>query len=182
MEKDSTKFIYLHLFGSIQERIQLEEIESQVELDFGRPVRESQSTINPADFFDVRRQQYHSTALLKEMLSILPSNAEKMLGIIEVDLFIPILTFVFGEAQLNGPVGIVSTARLRQEFYGLPPNNGLMHRRLIKEIKHELGHNYGLVHCSSRECVMSAANNISSVDAKGQTFCASCSDFLRAHV
>jgi len=182
MEKDNTKYIYLHLFGNIEEHIHLEEIENQVATDFGHPVREFRSGINPIEFFDAKRQQYYSTAILKEMLNILPADVEKMLGVVEVDLFIPILTFVFGEAQLDGSVGIVSTARLRQEFYSLPPNDALLHRRLIKEVKHELGHTYGLVHCSARECVMSAANNISSVDAKGTAFCASCKDFLRAHI
>lgn len=182
MEKSDTKYIYLHLFGNIEDHIRLEELKGQVATDFGHPVREFRSSINPIEFFDVRRQQYYSTAILKEMLSILPADADKMLGIIEVDLFIPILTFVFGEAQLEGSVGIVSTTRLRQEFYSLPSNDELLHRRLVKEVKHELGHTYGLVHCSLRDCVMSAANNISNVDSKGPSFCASCKDFLRTHV
>lgn len=102
-----------------------------------------------------------------------------MIGITSPDLFIPILTFVFGEAQLDGNVGIVSLARLHQEFYGLPPQQALLQRRLIKEMKHELGHTFGLVHCSLRGCVMSMANTIADVDAKGSFFCEGCKELLR---
>lgn len=177
MKKDI--YIYILLIGEAEKVIDLREVEENVKKDFGFPTRTSQSKINPDNFYDPARKQYHSTKILKEMLDELPSNALKMIGIISSDLFIPILTFVFGEAQLGGNVGIVSLARLQQEFYGLPPNQALLQRRLIKELKHELGHTFGLVHCSLRECVMSVANNIADVDAKGISFCEGCKELLR---
>ena len=159
--------------------IGLREVEENIKKDFGFPTKTLQSKINPEDSYDPARKQYHSTKILKKMLDELPSDASKMIGITSPDLFIPILTFVFGEAQLDGKVGIVSLARLQQEFYGLPPNQALLQRRLIKEIKHELGHTFGLVHCSLRECVMFVANNIADVDAKGSSFCEGCRGLLR---
>ena len=179
MKKVKNRYIYILLIGKAAQLIGLKELEEQIKKDFGLPTKTLQSTINPEDSYDPARKQYHSTKILKEMLDELPSDALKMIGIIASDLFIPILTFVFGEAQLDGKVGIVSLARLQQEFYGLPPNQALLQRRLIKEIKHELGHTFGIVHCSLRECVMSVANNIADVDSKGSSFCDSCRELLR---
>lgn len=179
MKKAKGKYIYILLIRKAAQLIDLKEVEEQIKKDFGFPIKTSQSTINPEDSYNAMRKQYHSTNILKEMLDELPSDALKMIGITSSDLFIPILTFVFGEAQLDGKVGIVSSARLRQEFYGLPPNQALLKRRLIKEIKHELGHTFGIVHCSLRECVMSVANNIADVDAKGSSFCEGCRELLR---
>ena len=177
MKKDN--YIYIHLIGDAGKAIGLKEVEENIRKEFGAATKISRSRINPQDSYDPARKQYHSTKILKEMLDELPSDASRMIGITSPDLFIPILTFVFGEAQLNGHVAIVSLARLQQEFYGLPPNQALLQRRLIKEIKHELGHTFGLVHCSLRECVMSLANTIADVDAKGFSFCEGCRELLR---
>jgi archaemetzincin len=179
MEKNTHKYIYILLIGEMAQSIDLREVEAHIKKDFGFSTKTIQSTIDPEDFYDPARKQYHSTKILKEMLDETPSDARKIIGITSVDLFIPILTFVFGEAQLDGKVGIVSLARLRQDFYGLPPNEALLQRRLTKELKHELGHTFGLIHCSLRECVMSVANTISDVDSKGISFCEGCRELLR---
>jgi archaemetzincin len=171
--------IYIHLIGEVEKLIDFRAVEEDIKKDLGYPTKTSQSKINPENFYDPARKQYHSTQILKEMLDELPSDASKMIGITCPDLFIPILTFVFGEAQLNGNVGIVSLARLQQEFYGLSPHQDLLQRRLLKELKHELGHTFGLVHCSLKRCVMSIATNIADVDAKGPTFCEGCRELLR---
>ena len=173
-------YIYIHLIGEVEKSIDFRAVEENIKKDFDYPTKTSQSKINPEDFYDPVRKQYHSTKMLKEMLAELPPDASKMIGITSPDLFIPILTFVFGEAQLDGNVGIVSLARLQQEFYGFPPHHALLHRRLVKEMKHELGHTFGLFHCSLKGCVMSIATNIADVDAKGPTFCEGCRELLRS--
>jgi archaemetzincin len=178
-DMDKPTYIAIHLIGDIEQSVDLKELEENIRKDFGRPTKISRSTIDPKNAYDPARKQYHSTRILKEMLDELPVDTSTMIGITSFDLFIPILTFVFGEAQLDGKVGIVSLARLQQEFYRLPPNRALLQKRLIKEIKHELGHTFGLVHCPFRECVMSVANNISDVDAKGSYFCEDCTELLR---
>jgi archaemetzincin len=94
--------------------------------------------------------------------------------ITSVDLFMPIFTFVFGLAKLNGTTGIVSTHRLRSEFYGLPPDEGLLKTRLIKEVVHELGHLLNLRHCPNYHCVMTSSNTADDLDVKGDQFCKSC--------
>jgi len=92
----------------------------------------------------------------------------------EVDLFIPILTFVFGEAQLGDTGALVSTHRLRPEFYGMPNDPELLRVRLLKEALHELGHTLGLQHCPDYLCVMSASHSVERIDLKRAGFCKAC--------
>ena len=128
-----------------------------------------------ADFaFNPVRGQYHSTEILKKILQKQPADRWKVLGVTEMDLYIPVLTFVFGEAQLADGGAVVSTHRLRQEFYGLPDNPELLRERLLKEAIHELGHTYGLRHCSEYSCVMSASNGVERIDLKSASFCPAC--------
>lgn len=128
----------------------------------------------PPESFEARRNQYYSTKILKEMLGDVPKDALKLLGVTDRDLCIPILTYVFGEAQVGGTAAVVSLARLRQEHYGLAPNRPLLLERLRKESLHELGHTFGLVHCPLRECVMYLSNTVVDVDTRGREFCWGC--------
>jgi archaemetzincin len=103
-----------------------------------------------------------------------PGDAGKLLAVTERDLFVPVLTFVFGQAQLGGRAAVVSLARLRQEFYGLEPNRECFLERAAKEALHETGHLFGLVHCADRSCAMSLATNVRQIDTKQAAFCAPC--------
>jgi archaemetzincin len=132
--------------------------------------------INMAVALDSGRRQYNSTALIAEVLGSLRCDRVKAIGITDVDLFIPVFTFVFGEAQLSGTVAIVSTYRLRNEFYGLPEDDTVLLERLEKECIHEIGHTFGLVHCVDYGCVMHASASVEEIDIKGSTFCFSCAD------
>ena len=91
-----------------------------------------------------------------------------------VDLFIPIFTFVFGLAQLNGNIGIISSHRLENQYYGLPKDKNLLGERLAKETIHELGHLFGLRHCSQYKCVMAISNTAEEVDIKDFQYCSNC--------
>ena len=133
----------------------------------------------PRSAYDPERDQFNSTKILKEILNHYSEEDEKIIGITGVDLFIPIFTFVFGEAQLGGKAAIVSYARLKQEFYGLPPNLPLLKERLVKEVIHELGHTFGLVHCEKKWCVMSFSASVKNVDFKKDSFCTDCAGLLK---
>ncbi len=124
------------------------------------------------------RHQYHATLILARLLRHHPDPTAKIVGITAVDLYIPVLTFVFGQAQLNGAGAVVSTYRLHNEFYGLPTDEGLLFERTIKETVHELGHAYGLVHCTDYQCVMHASPSVAEVDLKGAEFCSTCRDVM----
>jgi len=120
------------------------------------------------------RGQYNSTLMLSQLLSDPLEKADRILGVASVDLFIPILTYVFGEAQLNGRAAVVSTYRLRSEIYGLAPDPERMLARLVKEAAHELGHTFGLLHCPNPGCAMQASTYSEDIDLKGATLCDSC--------
>jgi archaemetzincin len=146
---------------------------------FGAPVRALE--LDEIDFaYDAGRKQYGSIPVLEMLARAAPVDAVKVLAVTEHDLFIPVLTFVFGHAQLGGRVGVVSLARLRQEFYGLPPNHGVFLGRSVKEALHETGHMYGLVHCADRTCAMSLATNVRQIDMKRAAFCERCAARLPA--
>jgi len=124
--------------------------------------------------YNPARGQYHSTEILKRLLQDPPAESWRILGVTDVDLFIPILTFVFGEAQLGDTGALVSTHRLRPEFYGMPNDPELLRVRLLKEALHELGHTLGLQHCPDYLCVMSASHSVERIDLKRAGFCRTC--------
>jgi archaemetzincin len=129
---------------------------------------------DPERSFDPSRGQYCSTTLLRLLLSSPPDAADRILGVSGVDLFAPVLTYVFGEAQLDGRVAVVSVHRLRTELYGLPRNDELVTERLVKEAIHELGHTFGLLHCAALACVMHASTYVEEIDLKPASYCDSC--------
>ena len=130
-------------------------------------------------FYSKNRKQYHSTLILAKILSYLPPGNGKIVGITHVDIFTPILTFLFGEAQLGGKGAIVSTHRLQNEFYGLPGDEDLLYIRTLKEVLHELGHTMGLIHCQHYECVMHFSTYVEDIDLKKAQFCPVCQNKLK---
>jgi archaemetzincin len=119
--------------------------------------------------YSPQRKQYHSSRLLVLLNDLIAkTDYNRALGIIEHDLFLPGLNFVFGEARMNGPVCVISTARLRSN------NDGVFRERLAKEAVHELGHSYGLDHCDTHSCVMFFSNSIEDTDKKSWHFCSDC--------
>ncbi len=128
--------------------------------------------------FNPLRRQYHSSEILKKILERPPDETWKVLGVTEMDLYSPVLTFVFGEALLANGGAVVSAHRLRQEFYGLPTDPALLHERLLKEALHELGHTYGLRHCADYTCVMSSSNGVERIDLKSAEFCPACAQLV----
>jgi archaemetzincin len=158
----------------------VEDVERAVAETFRLPVERHPPGFDPELAFDAPRGQYNSRMLLAQLVRDLRPHAARVLGITSVDLFIPVLTFVFGEAQLDGAAAIVSTHRLAPEQYGLPPSPQLLRQRLVKEAVHELGHTYGLVHCHEARCVMASSTYVEEIDLKGARLCARCAARVRA--
>lgn len=134
---------------------------------------------NPDYALDPRRGQYSSVEVMRAFAAAAPAGNQKVVGITNQDLFIPVLTFVFGQAQLKGRLALVSLARLRQDFYSLPPDHSVLVARAVKEVAHELGHTLGLAHCPDRQCAMSVSTDVLQVDSKRAGYCATCAAMLR---
>jgi archaemetzincin len=133
----------------------------------------------PAYAYNQKRRQYHSKAILDTLAKTLKTLPHRMiLAVINKDLFVPGLNFVFGQAAPSQGVAIISLARLNQGFYGLPPDETLLVRRTLKEAVHELGHLVNLGHCSDPGCVMYFSNSLPDTDKKSYRFCEMCRNRL----
>ncbi|MDH5481948.1 MAG: archaemetzincin family Zn-dependent metalloprotease [Candidatus Bathyarchaeota archaeon] len=130
----------------------------------------------PEEAFNKARKQSRSDIILSKIHNYAKKEKtlDKVLGIIDADIFVPELNFVFGEAECPGKAALVSLWRLRPEFYGKPPNTELLEERSTKEAVHELGHAVGLRHCSNPFCVMFFSNSIFETDRKKSLFCNKC--------
>jgi archaemetzincin len=134
--------------------------------------------IDLKESFSVERNQYFSTQLLAEATNHTSGLNGKVVILVDFDLYIPVFTFVFGEAQINGKHSIVSLCRLHEEFYTGQTDEELLLRRAIKEILHELGHNFGLLHCHNWDCVMHSSAIVEEVDIKGDNYCPECLNII----
>jgi archaemetzincin len=170
------KYLYVGAAGGEESRVDpeaLRTVRDRLAAQFGAPPRDIE--LPPLDFaWDERRGQFGSIPVMEMLLRECPDDAMKLLAVTARDLFIPVLTFVYGQAQLGGRVGVVSLARLRQEFYGLPDDREALLQRAVKEALHETGHMFGLVHCPDGTCAMSLATNIRQIDSKHAAFCGGC--------
>jgi len=135
-------------------------------------IRESHIDLN--EFFDPGRRQYNGNKLLAAVDTMSDTDSLKTIGLFSVDLFIPILTYIFGQAALNGHAGIASLYRLSNERYGMRPDDKLLLERFTKEVVHELGHTFGLIHCSVPTCVMRSSTYVEDIDQKNLSLCSSC--------
>jgi len=188
--------------GNFDERL-LREVAPALADAFRVPCRILGARLDPQFAFHRERQQFHSSEILQAMQEVArvgrwssPANPDghaggmestsqagknacptqpwRVLGVTGVDLYIPILTFVFGEAQMGGPCAVVSFHRLMQEFYGLPADPAILIDRLIKEAVHEVGHTLDLTHCDDYSCAMAPSHAVEWIDLKGPALCGSC--------
>ena len=173
--------IYLLPLGSADQSI-IAGLGPHLERRFRASVAVHEKAVSIDPFYDAQRAQYNSTAIIGHLLERYQfANAgasTKILGVAGQDLFIPILTYVFGEAQLGGLVGVVSYYRLPNERYGLPADRHVFAERLLKESMHELGHTYGLIHCRALDCAMHISTYVEDIDTKPAEFCRECEQKL----
>lgn len=164
--------ILLVPIGKIDEKL-LDWLKIEVGKTLGKKVEIGGGMPHPKYAYHPRRNQYLSTAILVEIGKKKESiESERVLGVVDLDLYVPELNFVFGEASPR--IAVISLIRLRQEFYGLPPDPVLFQKRVLTEAIHELGHTYGLGHCHNPYCVMYFSNSLWDTDRKGPKFCQAC--------
>lgn len=160
----------------------LEPVRGYVAEEFGCRVALEDAPGRPAGTYDARRRQHSSRGVLAWLVPHAGPPRHRLLGVTDVDLFIPILTFVFGEAQLDGRAAVISTARLAH-----PEDRRITVGRVAREAVHELGHTFGLLHCQgsvgpgwrAAPCVMSRSASVRSVDGKSLRLCADCRERYR---
>ncbi len=168
-----TEHITILSYGHF-ERDFLESIAECVVHEYKYPVIIEERHVDLTGFYDPSRKQYDANKLLKKIDEIRGSESLKTIGIFRVDLFIPILTYIYGQAFLNGRAAIASLFRLNNERYGMQMDEKLLLERFKKEVIHELGHTFGLKHCHIPGCVMNSSTYVEDIDQKGLELCAKC--------
>jgi archaemetzincin len=141
---------------------------------FHLPVKTGEVLPIPSVAYDERRRQFRSSFILELLKPLRSANVCRVLGVIDEDLFVPWLSFVFGVADMEHGVAVISLIRLKQEFFGSPPDRNLFLERTVKEAIHELGHTFGLVHCPDPHCIMCFSKTLEDTDRKGPSFCPAC--------
>lgn len=169
--------ITLISFGYFEDSF-LKKIADAVKHELMFPVNLKEAYIDLSEYYDPGRRQYNANKLLKTMDAAFSEDKRKTIGLFNVDLYIPILTFIFGQAFLNGRAGIASVYRLSNERYGMNSDTSLLLERSKKEVIHELGHTFGLIHCHVPECVMRSSTYVEDIDQKGTAFCHNCKSLL----
>ncbi len=165
--------ILLIPFGYFEKEL-LEMVVREVEYEFSLPVITKEGYLDMSEFYDPARRQYNGTSLLGKIDSKFGTGSDKIVGLFNVDLFIPILTYIFGQAYLNGRTGIVSIFRFSNERYGIKKDNKIVVDRFRKEVIHELGHMFGLIHCYDANCVMRSGTYVEDIDQKSHKLCTRC--------
>lgn len=175
---EELKVVRLVAVGDVEEKL-LQRLVSALRDKLGVAAEIGQGIKIPDEAYNSSRGQYYSTEILKKLEVLRPRSGVYLLGVTESDLYVPTLRFVFGEAMPARDVAIISLCRLRQEFYGSSPDRPKLEERMIKEAVHELGHVWGMAHCSDPLCVMFFSNSLADTDRKSDTFCKRCKVFLK---
>jgi archaemetzincin len=170
----NSQAILLVAHGQFEKNL-IENIAHDIIIAFDYPVQIIESHTDLTEFYDPKRRQYDGNRLLRLMDSYMSPEFFKVIGLFRVDIFIPILTYIFGQAIYKGNTGVVSLYRLRNEQYGMKKDEILLFERFRKVVIHELGHSMGLVHCLVPDCVMRSSTYVEDIDQKKHTFCTKCS-------
>lgn len=152
----------------------LKRVCGEVETSFRHQAITEECHLDLSPFYNPARRQYDGDRLLHHITGCTKSEYTKLIGLFRVDLYIPILTYIFGQAILGRDSAVASVYRLRNELYGLKQDDELLLSRTVKEVIHELGHTFGLIHCHSMTCVMRSSTYVEDIDLKEATFCQQC--------
>ncbi len=170
-------FLGLKPFGAMDPDL-VEGLAGPLRLIFPLPAQILAASEVPPEAFKPNRGQHLSTELLHHLADHAPPGCVRILGLTGLDLFIPILTYVYGEAMLPGKAAVVSIHRLSADSAGGIVAYRVLRDRVLKEAVHELGHTFGLTHCDDKQCAMSFAHSLEQLDHKQASFCRYCTVLL----
>lgn len=166
--------------GDVEEGL-LRELATSLEEELGVAAEVVPGIEVPTEAYNSRRDQYFSTRILDMLHEMGPGGRTYLLGVTELDLYVPALNYVFGEALPLRNVAIISLHRLREEFYRRDADRPTLVERMIKEAVHELGHVWGMRHCPNPRCVMFFSNSLEDTDRKSARFCPRCRAVIERH-
>ena len=176
-----SKCVTIYPIGSVDKRI-LEHLAERISTHCGLVSKVSPGMENPEYAYNEARAQYNSKLILNRLLECCPHDTLRIIGVTRVDLYVPILKYVFGLAQVEGRCCLISTHRLNPKFYDQPSGPDILLQRVEKTAIHELGHTFGLTHCRDRRCVMYSSTNIENTDLKKPDFCPTCFDLFKWYI
>ena len=142
----------------------------------------------PEACLDARRMQYDAGKLIDHLAGPLQttenpsdrssSGCTKIIGLLAEDLFLPIFTHVFGEAEQGGRHAVISLYRLKYRSDGTTAPESQVYERAAKVALHEIGHLFNLFHCTDARCLMHFAEEPDTLDAIPINFCPYCTRFI----
>jgi len=135
---------------------------------------------HPAYAYNAHRLQYDAGRIIESLESGPLRQYEKVLGVLDLDLFIPLFTHCLGQARQGGRCALVSVFRLqddRRKSDTAPSPLSLA--RAAKIALHELGHLFALFHCSDHHCLMHFCADIEDLDSTPPHYCRYCHRFLQ---
>lgn len=136
----------------------------------------------PSESYNVVRNQYYAQVILSKLERTKANSREKVIAICEEDLYVPDEAYVMGCSDLLSGTAVVSLYHHRQEFYGLPEDDGKIYPRLYKEVIHQLGHLFDLTECRNPKCVNYFSKIMLDIDNKSEKFCDICRRHLTTQV
>lgn len=152
----------------------LKDVEEPLVKQLGLSVAYSKTTLpTPSYAFNKDRGQYHCNAIMRRLVPLLEPQHSFVLGITDVDLFVPDSPFVFGEADRESKSAVISISRLRPAAEGES-----LRRRAQMEVMHQAGHLIGLSYCEDARCGMFLAQSPQDVDRKQLQLCNLCRNEL----
>ncbi len=127
------------------------------------------------------RNQFDASTILSCIDVFSRRNEEKrfILLVTGDDIFMPGTRYVFGLSRPVTGTAVISSARLKNEYWGLPPDEMMLIDRLSREGAHEIGHLLHLDHCENASCVMSNPLTLDDLDNKKSMLCSSCLTTLK---
>lgn len=165
--------ILLQPIGEIENKV-METLQYELPKKFTQLSFKSAERVDiPYETYDSQRKQYVSPRIIDYIYGYTKNlNYLKVLGVCDLNAYTGRLNFVFGEADLAGKVAVIYISRLKN------PSQNLFLQRVLKEAVHELGHLFGLNHCTVSACVMYFSNSISDTDRKESNLCGRCKERL----
>jgi archaemetzincin len=156
----------------------LEIIAAEVPAHLGPTARVLSPMENPSYAYDRRRLQYNAAHIIQRMEARAQPGYRKVLGVLNVDLFLPIFTHVFGEAREGGECALVSLYRLKRDREGSEVSMEVVAERAAKVALHEIAHLFNVAHCMDRSCLMHFSMDLQELDETPMEFCFYCSAYL----